>query len=216
MTITKHEIRKHLISLGIETPMAISNSFTDAPNRAVIANAVKDIMLELGLDLMNDSLKGTPARVAKMFIDEIFKGLDYGNFPDCTTVVNEFKYDQMIVVDEINVSSTCEHHLIVIDGNATVAYIPNKKVLGLSKINRIVDFFSRRPQIQERLTEQICATLKLICETEDVAVVIKAVHHCVKSRGIKDTNSYTVTSKLSGRFLAVPELRQEFFAVAHK
>jgi len=104
----------------------------------------------------------------------------------------------------------------VIDGTATVAYIPSKSVLGLSKINRIVNFFSRRPQIQERLTEQICATLKLICKTEDVAVVIKAVHHCVKSRGVKDTNSYTVTSKLSGRFLTVPELRQEFFSIAHK
>ena len=164
----------------------------------------------LELDLSDDSLKDTPRRVAKMFMNEIFWGLDYDNFPKITTVENKMKYDEMILEKDINVMSVCEHHFVTIHGKAHVAYIPNKKVLGLSKMNRVVEFFSRRPQIQERLTEQIYYALNYILETENVAVVIEAEHFCVKARGVEDSNSSTVTSKLGGDFKSNSSLRQEF------
>ncbi len=167
-------------------------------------------MLALGLNMHDDSLKDTPKRVAKMYVKEIFNGLDYSNFPKCTTVENKMKYDEMVCVDKINVQSNCEHHFVIIDGLAKVAYIPNEKVLGLSKINRIVEFFSKRPQIQERLTEQIHHALVFILGTEDVAVQIKATHFCVKARGVEDTSSLTTTSKLGGMFRR-NEVRNEFF-----
>ena len=163
----------------------------------------------LELDLKNDSLQGTPDRVAKMFIDEMFYGLNYDNFPKCTAVENTMKYDEMVVVDRISMSSACEHHFVVIDGFASVAYIPKNKVIGLSKINRIVDFFAKRPQIQERLTEQIYYALNYILETEDIAVKIKAVHYCVKARGVKDVTSSTTTTKIGGVFKE-SEARNEF------
>jgi GTP cyclohydrolase I len=145
-----------------------------------------------------------------MYVDEIFFGLDWRNFPKCTTVENKMGYSSMVIERNINVQSNCEHHFVIIDGRAHVAYIPKKKVLGLSKINRIVEYFSKRPQIQERLTEQIFYALSYILETEDIAVLIHAKHYCVKSRGVEDVNSDTVTSKLGGVFLTNSATRSEF------
>jgi len=167
-------------------------------------------METLGLDLTDDSLEETPKRVAKMYTNEIFWGLDYEAFPKCTTVDNKMKYDEMVIERNVNVQSNCEHHFVVIDGVATVGYIPNEKVLGLSKINRIVEYFSKRPQIQERLTEQIYFALQYILDTDNIGVVIHAQHYCVKSRGVEDTGSSTVTSKLGGGFKTDPSVRAEF------
>lgn len=203
------QVRDELIKFGVETPMTTHNSMDyDAKNRA-ITDAFTGIMQNLGLDLNDDSLKDTPKRVAKMYLDEIFCGLDYSKFPKCTTVDNKFNYDEMVVVDGISSISFCEHHFATIDGLATVAYLPKSKVLGLSKINRVVKFFSQRPQIQERLTEQIYHALSYILETENVAVKIVATHYCVKSRGIEDTGSNTTTTKLGGQFKE-PATRAEF------
>jgi len=202
------KINEYLISKGVETPM-ISELKNKDIKRKNISNLFSDIMKELNLDLEDDSLKGTPDRVAKMFIDEMFYGLDYNNFPKCTAVENKMKYDEMVTVDRISMSSACEHHFVVIDGFATVSYIPKNKVIGLSKINRIVDFFAKRPQIQERLTEQIFYALNCILQTDDIAVKIKAVHYCVKARGVKDVTSNTTTTKLGGIFKN-NEVRNEF------
>lgn len=209
------EVAEHLRKLGIETPILGLRTKTDGKgpqyraNR--VCNAVSEILTALKMDLKDDSLKDTPKRVSKMFLEEIFYGLDYGNFPKITTVENKMKYDEMIVCKS-TVHSCCEHHLVPFIGTAYVGYLAETKIIGLSKINRIVDFFSRRPQIQERLTEQVSATLKFVLQTNNVAVVIKAEHMCVKLRGVKDANSHTTTSKMSGKFRTVPELRAEFFA----
>lgn len=178
-----------------------------------ITAAFTEIMEFLDLDLSNDSLKKTPSRVAKMYIEEIFWGLNYDNFPEVSVFQNSMKVDEMIL-ETSSVMSTCEHHFVPFVGKAYTAYIPNTRLLGLSKFNRVVDFFSRRPQVQERLTEQIAATLQLALGTENVAVVIKAEHMCVKLRGVKDQNSITVTSKMSGHFRK-PEVRAEFFALVN-
>jgi GTP cyclohydrolase I len=170
----------------------------------------------LGLDLEDDSLTDTPKRVAKMYTNEIFWGLDYEAFPKCTAVSNKIEYDEMVVERGINVQSNCEHHFVVIDGTATVAYIPNRKVLGLSKMNRIVEYFSKRPQIQERLTAQIWHALEYILETDNIAVVVDAQHFCVKSRGVEDVGSSTTTSKLGGAFKKDPVTRTEFMSLARK
>jgi GTP cyclohydrolase I len=167
-------------------------------------------MEKLGLDLKDDSLIETPKRVAKMYVNEVFWGLDYDAFPKCTAVDNKMKYDEMVVERNINVQSNCEHHFVVIDGVATVGYIPKQKVLGLSKINRVVEYFSKRPQIQERLTEQIYHALQYILETDDIGVVVHAQHFCVRSRGVEDVGSSTVTSKLGGCFKNEPAVRAEF------
>lgn len=169
------------------------------------------IMATLGLDLEDDSLKDTPKRVAKMFVNEWFAGLHPTlNFPRITAVENKMGYNQMLIERDIKVHSVCEHHFVPIVGVAHVAYIPKDKVIGLSKINRIVDYYSRRPQIQERLTEQIWLKLTELLGTKDVAVVVKAQHFCVIMRGIKDVNSSTITSKLGGSFENT-EARSEFF-----
>ena len=202
------EVREELIRKGVETPMT-KIQFGDDLKKESIEVYFNGIMNVLGLDLEDDSLKDTPKRVAKMFVDEIFYGLNYDNFPKATTVENKMKYDELVLINDINVQSNCEHHFVVIDGLASFAYIPKDKVIGLSKINRIVEFFSKRPQIQERLTEQIFYALKFILDTEDIAISIKATHYCVKARGIQDVNSSTTTSKLGGKFRD-PELRNEF------
>jgi GTP cyclohydrolase I len=201
--------------MGVETPIKKRN--LDRKDQiAIIEGNFAEIMRALGLDLTDDSLIDTPKRVAKMYVNEIFWGLDYDSFPKCTTVDNKMHYNEMVVERNVSVQSNCEHHFVVIDGLATVAYVPKQKVLGLSKINRIVEYFSKRPQIQERLTEQIFHTLQFILETEDVAVMIDAQHYCVKSRGVEDTGSSTVTCRLGGGFKTDPAARQEFLQIANK
>ena len=166
----------------------------------IIRDDVKHIMETLGLDLSDDSLRGTPSRVAKMFINEIFSGLDPKNKPKAATFENKYNYGEMLVEKNIVVYSTCEHHLLPIVGRAHVAYISNGTVVGLSKMNRIVDYFAKRPQVQERLTIQIVRELQEVLNTEDVACVVDAKHLCVNSRGIKDIESSTVTSEFGGKF----------------
>jgi GTP cyclohydrolase I len=203
------KVHEHLVKCGVETPQK-QNSISRSDKIDLIEKHFAVIMETLGLDLTDDSLEETPKRVAKMFVNEIFFGLDYEAFPKCTTVDNKMLYDEMVVERNVNVQSNCEHHFVVIDGVATVAYIPNKRVLGLSKINRIVEYFSKRPQIQERLTEQIFHALQFILDTENVAVVVDAKHFCVRARGVEDTGSSTVTSKLGGGFKTDPSVRSEF------
>jgi GTP cyclohydrolase I len=206
-------VHEHLVNMGVETP-TIENNLSRTDKIEIIERKFKDIMETLGLDLSDDSLIETPKRVAKMYVGEIFWGLDYEAFPKCTTVDNKMKYNEMVVERNVNVQSNCEHHFVIIDGLATVAYVPNEKVLGLSKINRIVEYFSKRPQIQERLTEQVFHALRFILETEDVAVMIDAQHYCVKSRGVEDTGSSTVTVRLGGGFKTDPAARAEFLSIA--
>jgi GTP cyclohydrolase I len=206
-------VHEYLVKMGVETP-TIANGLDRKEKIAKIEDNFREIMITLGLDLTDDSLIETPNRVAKMFCNEIFWGLDYEAFPKCTTVDNKMHYNEMVVERNINVQSNCEHHFVIIDGLATVAYVPKRKVLGLSKINRIVEYFSKRPQIQERLTEQIFHALQFILETNDVAVMIDAQHYCVKSRGVEDTGSSTVTTRLGGGFKSDPEVRNEFYQIA--
>ena len=191
------------------TPV-IHNGLSNEEKIERITDKFTDIMQTLGLDLDDDSLRETPHRIAKMFVNEVFSGLDPKKFPKMTVIENKMNYDQMIVVQSIGCLSFCEHHFLPIDGYATVAYIPNKKVIGLSKINRVVQYFSRRPQVQERLTKQIADCLQYILETEHVAVHINAKHYCVVMRGIEDTTSTTSTSDLRGHFKTRQETREEF------
>ena len=207
-------VHNHLVLCGVETPV-VGNSLSRTDKIDIIETKFRDIMQTLGLDLTDDSLIDTPKRVAKMYVGEIFWGLDYEAFPKCTTVDNKMKYDEMVVERNVNVQSNCEHHFVVIDGVATVAYIPKQKVLGLSKINRVVEYFAKRPQIQERLTEQVYHALQYILETDDIAVVINATHFCVRSRGVEDTGSSTVTSKLGGVFKSDPAVRLEFMNIVN-
>ena len=209
------KVKQFLIDKGVETPM-VDNGLTDDEKIAEIKDKFTDIMNALGLDLADDSLIDTPNRVAKMYVKEIFFGLDYKHFPKATTVDNKMKYDEMVIERNINVQSNCEHHFVIIDGSCHISYIPKNKVLGLSKLNRIVQFFSKRPQIQERLTEQIYYALSYILDTKDIGVIIEAAHYCVKSRGIQDVNSDTVTSKMGGCFKTDPEARKEFLSIVNK
>ena len=203
------QVHEHLQKLGVETPM-IENNLSIKQKVAKIEKNFTAIMETLGLDLTDDSLIETPLRVAKMFCSEIFWGMDPENFPKCTTVENKMHYDELVVERGITVMSNCEHHFLPIIGKATIAYMPNKKVLGLSKLNRVVEYFSKRPQIQERLVLQIAEALKFILDTEDVAVHIDAAHMCVATRGVEDTSSSTVTTYMGGRFRAEMGLRSEF------
>jgi GTP cyclohydrolase I len=209
-------VHEHLVKIGVETPTTKSLIPDRKDKIAVIEPLFAKIMETLGLDLTDDSLIETPKRVAKMYVNEIFWGLDYDAFPKCTTVDNKMQYNEMVCERNVNVQSNCEHHFVVIDGLATVAYVPKTRVLGLSKINRIVEYFSKRPQIQERLTEQVFHTLQYILDTEDVAVLIDAQHYCVKSRGVEDTGSSTVTVRLGGGFKNDPAVRNEFYQIARQ
>jgi GTP cyclohydrolase IA len=206
-----NKVAAHLKERGIETPMCSRPNTTQGMLNDV-REGHRSSMITLGLDITDDSLRDTPARVAKMYCQEIFNGLDYNNFPKCTTIMNSMNMDEMIAVRRADVLSVCEHHFVPFVGYAAVGYIPSTKLLGLSKINRIADFFSRRPQVQERLTLQIYEALSLILETADIAVVIKAEHLCVRLRGVKQ-ESETITSKMGGKFMAVPALREEFLAL---
>ena len=190
----------HLFT-GLETPMkADAFKLSDQEKKERIAILFEEIMDVIGLDLTDDSLKGTPKRVAKMYIDEIFSGLNPQNKPKIALFDNKYQYNQMLVEKNITFYSNCEHHFVPIIGKAHVAYISSGKVIGLSKLNRIVQYFAKRPQVQERLTNQIAEELKAILKTDDVAVIIDAKHLCVSSRGIKDESSATVTTFYGGQF----------------
>ena len=202
-------VRQALLERGLETPL-IPNDLTAQQKRDKISACMREMMETLGLDLNDDSLIKTPYRVGKMFVDELFRGLDYHNFPEITLIENKMQVDEMIKVKDISFTSTCEHHFMVIDGVAKVAYMPDKKIIGLSKINRIVRFFGRRPQVQERLTQQILVALQTILETKNVAVTITATHYCVKARGVQDPTSSTTTTALGGHFKTNPSSRHEF------
>lgn len=208
------EVHELLKSYNVETPFSPEVDVlrpSDIFQSSIQLN-MDGILGVLGLDLEDDSLKNTSKRVAKMYTEEIFYGLSYANFPNISAFENKAQYDEMLAVS-CTVNSFCEHHLLPFIGVAHVAYIPGSKFLGLSKFNRVVDFFSRRPQVQERLTEQLSRTLQYLVDTEDVAVVIKAKHFCVQLRGVKDPCGETVTSRLTGKFRNVDALRHEFLAL---
>lgn len=209
--LTIDEIGDEHISTSYDTPLR-PDAFvkSDAEKMDIIESHFRQIMLTLGLDLSDDSLRGTPRRVAKMYVQEIFSGLNPANMPKIALFDNRYRYEEMLVEKNISFHSNCEHHFVPIIGKAHVAYISAGKVIGLSKINRIVRHFAKRPQVQERLTVQIGNHLKQILETEDVAVVIDAVHMCVSSRGIQDQSSSTVTSYFGGVFQNESK-REEFF-----
>ncbi len=193
-----------------ETPLrSDAFSMSDAEKMDKIQEHFKEIMETLGLDLTDDSLKGTPRRVAKMFVNEIFGGLNPEKAPSTSTFSNKYGYEEMLVEKNITVYSTCEHHFLPIVGKAHVAYFSNGNVIGLSKMNRIVDHYAKRPQVQERLTIQIVEHLQKALGTDDVACVMDAKHLCVNSRGIRDIQSSTVTAEFGGRFKN-PEVRKEF------
>ncbi len=191
------------------TPIA-RNHLSQAEMVEQISTKFSEIMEILGLDLNNDSLRQTPDRVARMYVEELFSGLWEENFPKVTVIDNEMAYDQMITSRRVEIKSTCEHHFQTIDGFATISYIPKERVVGLSKINRIARYFSRRPQVQERLTKQIADCLCYVLGTQDVAVHIAARHYCMAQRGVEDTSSTTVTCDLRGEFKSNSETRSEF------
>jgi GTP cyclohydrolase I len=210
LEIAIDEIGDNHVMTSIETPLREDAFDLDDDLKVeLIEEKFRDIMTILGLDLNDDSLKGTPHRVAKMYVKEIFSGLNPANQPKIALFENKYQYNEMLVEKDITFFSNCEHHFVPIMGKAHVAYISNGKVIGLSKINRIVQYFSKRPQVQERLTIQIANYLKEALQTEDVAVVIDASHLCVSSRGIQDITSSTVTSSYHGKFKE-DQTRNEF------
>ena len=202
-------VRNALIEKGLETPMSGIKLSRDE-KYARIRDAMTQVAIALGLDLKDDSLQETPHRIAKMYVDEIFSGLNYESFPKISLIKNKMNTEEMIKVKAVKVISTCEHHFVTIDGLANVAYLPGKKIIGLSKINRIVSFFAQRPQVQERLTQQILVALQTLLDTRDVAVFIDATHYCVKARGIMDASSRTETCALGGLFKSDQSLRDNF------
>ncbi len=207
---TKDEIGENHVATSAETPLR-KDAFelNDEQKIEAIKKDVENILHTLGMDLTDDSIKGTPGRVAKMFVKEIFGGLHPDKKPSSSTFENKYKYGEMLVEKNITLYSTCEHHLLPIVGRAHVAYISSGSVVGLSKMNRIVDYFAKRPQVQERLTMQIVQELKRVLNTEDVACVIDAKHLCVNSRGIRDIESSTVTAEYGGKFKE-EKVRREF------
>ena len=200
------------ISTNVETPLR-HDAFVKSDQQKIeaIQKYFAKIMEELGLDLTDDSLSGTPYRFAKMYVKELFYGLDPSKKPKISTFNNKYGYKKMLIEQNITIDSACEHHFLPIVGHAHIAYVPNKKVIGLSKINRLVDYYSHRPQVQERLCLQILKDLQQSLETDDIIVVINAKHLCVSSRGIKDKNSFTTTIEYGGVFEDI-NYRNEFFA----
>lgn len=212
------KIHEYLIEQKVESPIdfGVYRSSTSAHKKHVVESLMKDALTVMGFDLSNDSVCDTPKRIAKMWVDEIMSGLDYDNFPKIMTFENKFNSAGMVVEKGVSSMSLCSHHLVTIDGNATVAYIPKNKVIGISKIARIVDFFSRRPQEAERLTLQIYYALQYVLETDDIAVYLDGVHYCMKSRGVKDANASTSTVKLGGLFMDDSQVRQEFYGIVNR
>lgn len=201
------------ISTSVNTPLR-ADAFEKSDDEKIksIQNHFKNIMEELGLDLKDDSLSGTPYRFAKMYVKELFYGLNPKNKPKLSVFENKYGYQKMLVEQNITIDSSCEHHFLPITGYAHIAYIPNDKVIGLSKINRLVDYYAHRPQVQERLSLQILKDLQNTLDTEDVIVMISAKHLCVSSRGIKDKNSFTTTIEYGGCFNTASK-REEFFKI---
>lgn len=202
-------VKQALEARGLETPM-VQNDLSSEEKKERIEYHMREILGLLQLDLTDDSLQETPHRIAKMYVDEIFSGLDYTRFPKITVIENKMDVSEMVRVKDITLTSTCEHHLVTIDGRAAVAYIPRGKIIGLSKINRIVRFFAQRPQVQERMTQQILIALQTLLGSDDVAVTIDATHYCVKSRGVMDATSETTTTALGGIFKSNAATRHEF------
>lgn len=209
--LSEEEIGDEHAFTSTETPLrADAFEKSEEEKMAIIEKHFRAIMETLGLDLTDDSLKGTPKRVAKMYVQEVFSGLDPSNKPKVALFENKYQYNQMLLEKDITFYSNCEHHFVPIFGKAHVAYISNGTVIGLSKLNRIVQYFAKRPQVQERMTMQIARELQKILQTEDVAVIIDAKHLCVSSRGVQDNNSATVTSFYGGKF-ENEAARQELF-----
>ncbi len=211
LTPEAESVRDILIERGLETPL-VPTALSADEKYLRIKGLMTEVLGTLGLDLSDDSLEETPHRIAKMYVNEVFSGLDYENFPKVAVIDNRMGIDEMVKVHDINLTSTCEHHFVVIDGVAKVAYIPSHKIIGLSKINRIVQFFAQRPQVQERLTQQILLALQTLLQTDNVAVSIRATHYCVKARGIRDSNSFTETTSLGGLFKSRDRTRAEFLS----
>lgn len=218
--ILGQKIHQHLLSLGLETPIK-STGLSDSEKIDKIQGLMAEVMTTLDLDLADDSLIDTPNRIAKMYVKEFFRGMSYDNFPKCTTVENKMAAeDEFVCVQNIQTISLCEHHFLPFlgtnpgYGGTTIAYIPGEKVLGLSKLNRIVSFFAARGQIQERLTNQIAEAMKVIVESNDVAVYMDAQHTCMSIRGAKDPVASTVTCSMGGRFMTDPNIRAEFLKIA--
>tara|TARA_B100001113_G_C21083410_1_gene610962 strand:- start:590 stop:1249 length:660 start_codon:yes stop_codon:yes gene_type:complete len=209
------KVSEYLIANGVETPM-VQTKLNMEEKVDLIRDNFEIIIDVLGLDREDDSISGTADRVSKMYVKELCSGLSYDLFPKVSVFDNKMGYDQMVVQRDITFHSMCEHHFVNFNGYAQVAYIPNGKVIGLSKLNRIVNFFARRPQVQERLTEQIFFALKYILNSENIAVLIQADHLCVKSRGIGDQASGMTTSKLGGFFFDKSTVRNEFMNLAVK
>lgn len=208
------EVRLHLQSLGLENPVNGDQVQEPASNKVNdLTGMFEQVLDTIGLDRKDASISGTPKRLAKMYVHECFSGLNYEAFPKCTATPNDAKYDEIVLVRNIELKSMCEHHFMPFIGVAHVAYIPGAKVIGLSKLNRVVQFFGRRPQIQERLTEQVSAAFKYLLGTDDVAVIIESQHLCVKFRGVEDGCSDTVTSKMSGKFKDNVAARQELMTL---
>ncbi len=210
------EIGDEHLSSSVNTPLR-EDAFlmSDEEKIDIIAKHFKEIMNTIGLDLTDDRLKGTPDRVAKMYVQEIFGGLNQKNKPKMTVFENKYQYNEMIVEKDITLYSNCEHHFVPIIGKVHIAYISNGTVIGLSKLNRLVEYYASRPQVQERLTNQLIDGVKEALNTDDIAVVIDANHHCVASRGIKDSNSTTLTARYSGRFME-HERKYELFSLLNK
>jgi GTP cyclohydrolase I len=205
--------QEYLIANGVETPI-LESKLNESEKIDLIKDNMETVIDVLGLDRQDDSIGGTADRVAKMFVSELCYGLSYNRFPKITTFDNKMAYDQMVIQKDITFHSLCEHHFVNFNGMAQVAYIPKDKVVGLSKLNRVVNFFARRPQVQERLNEQIYFALEYVLGTSDIAVLIDAEHLCVKSRGIGDQSSGMTTSKLGGAFFEDARLRNEFMQLA--
>jgi GTP cyclohydrolase IA len=206
-------VQEYLIANGVETPI-LESKLNESEKIDLIKDNMETVIDVLGLDRQDDSIGGTADRVAKMFVSELCYGLSYNRFPKITTFDNKMAYDQMVIQKDITFHSLCEHHFVNFNGMAQVAYIPKDKVVGLSKLNRVVNFFARRPQVQERLNEQIYFALEYVLGTSDIAVLIDAEHLCVKSRGIGDQSSGMTTSKLGGAFFEDARLRNEFMQLA--
>lgn len=202
-------VKETLLARGLETPLS-DEGLTSEQKYERIRGLMTEVVATLGLDLNDDSLRETPHRIAKMYVNEVFAGLDYAKFPSIAVIDNKMGVDEMVKVKQISLTSTCEHHFITIDGQANIAYLPKQKIIGLSKLNRIVRFFAQRPQVQERMTQQILVALQTLLETDDVAVSIQATHFCVKARGVMDASSFTETSALGGVFKRDHRTRDEF------